>query len=442
MIRKLSLLLAGTVMGASVMSLTYGSANYLFNRQAIAASVDTYKQLNIFGDIFARVRAQYVTEPSDEELVKNAIDGMLLSLDPHSSYLTSTEYSDMRDQTRGKFGGVGIQITPEEGKLIKVVSPIDGTPAARAGILSGDLIIKIDGTDVRELGFTGSVHKMRGPVDALVVLTIQRKGDEEPFDVTIRRAIIRQNPVEHSIERDTIGYLRISNFNELTLDGLTEAIKKISHEVGVEKIEGYILDLRSNPGGLLDQAISISDVFLERGEIVSTRGRNQGETRRYTARPGDNTSGKPVIILVDGGSASASEIVAGALQDHKRATIIGSRSFGKGSVQTIIPLGSDSGALRLTTALYYTPSGRSIQAKGIFPDIPISQNVPEELKEYTEFRSEAQLSGHIISPQENDSDSGSISYRPKNKEEDQQLNYALDLLLGIEKHDAFPPNLN
>ncbi|GAB4198364.1 MAG: S41 family peptidase [Thalassobaculales bacterium] len=331
-----------------------------------ANSSDTYRQLGLFGDVFERVRADYVESVTDEQLIENAINGMLSALDPHSSFLNAKSYRDMQVQTRGEFGGLGLEVSQEQG-FVKVVSPIDDTPAARAGLQPGDLITHLDGDSVLGLSLNEAVEKMRGPVASTLRLTI-RRGTAEPFDVTLQRAIIRVQSVRSRVHGN-IGYLRISSFTEQTQAGLDREMEKIRKELG-NKLEGWVLDLRNNPGGLLDQAVSVSDSFLERGEIVSTRGRRSDDGARFNAKPGDAAGGLPVVVLINGGSASASEIVAGALQDHRRALIVGTRSFGKGSVQTIIPLGQ-FGAMRLTTARYYTPSGRSIQAKGIEPDIEV-----------------------------------------------------------------------
>ena len=434
MIRKLTLLFAGMILGASVVIVAITGVGRPGSAEAAGAS--TYRNLSIFGDIFERVRAQYVTEPDEQELIESAIGGMLTSLDPHSSYLNAKDFSDMRVQTRGEFGGLGIEVTMEN-ELIKVVSPIDDTPAAKAGVLAGDLISKIDGENVRGLSLQDAVEKMRGPRNTPIVLTIVREGADMPLEITIIRDIIRVRAVRHRMEGDDIGYLKISSFTEKTLDDLEAAIKEMRDDAGDENIKGYVLDLRLNPGGLLDQAVSVSDTFLDRGEIVSTRGRNDNETRRYSARPGDLTNGKPIIVLINGGSASASEIVAGALQDHKRATVLGTRSFGKGSVQTIIPLGAN-GALRLTTALYYTPAGTSIQAKGITPDVRVEQPLPPELVGRLESRGESELRGHIEGQEEDDNGSGSIAYVPPEAEDDVQLNHALDLIRGIKVSEAYP----
>jgi carboxyl-terminal processing protease len=330
-------------------------------------TADTYKQLKLFGDVFELVRSDYVDDASDESLVEGAINGMLTALDPHSNYLNAKNFNDMKVQTRGEFGGLGIEVSMENG-LVKVVSPIDDTPAAHAGLKPGDLITHLDGTPVQGLTLPEAVEKMRGPVNSDINLTIRREG-KEPFDVKLTRAVIRIQSVRSHLEGNNIGYVRITSFNEQTDVGLNNAMKNLKAQAN-NKLIGVVLDLRNNPGGLLDQAVAISDAFLDKGEIVSTRGRRSDDAQRYNARPGDIAAGLPVAVLINGGSASASEIVAGALQDHHRAILIGTRSFGKGSVQTIIPL-AGHGAMRLTTARYYTPSGRSIQAKGIDPDIVV-----------------------------------------------------------------------
>lgn len=435
--RKLSLfvggLMLGTTLGLGVTTLVTRT------NPANAAGAETYKNLALFGDVFERIRASYVTEPDEEKLVQNAINGMLSSLDPHSSYLSPKDFSDMRVQTRGEFGGLGIEVTMEN-EVVKVIAPIDDTPASKAGVLAGDLIYKIDGENIRGLTLAQAVEKMRGLVNTPIELTIQREGAEGPIEITIIRDVIKVRSVRSRVERGTIGFVDINSFTEQTYDGLEKAMKKINEEIGEDKVEGYVIDLRLNPGGLLDQAVSVSDAFLDRGEIVSTRGRNESELRRYPARPGDLANGKPIIILINGGSASASEIVAGALQDHKRATILGSRSFGKGSVQTIIQLGG-SGALRLTTALYYTPSNTSIQAKGIAPDVSVSQPLPDELKGRVENSGESNLRGHINGQEEDEDGSGSSAYVPPDPKDDIQLNYALDLIQGIKTAEGlFPPD--
>ncbi len=437
--KKISLFVMGLIVGTTVgLGVTTAITQVL---PARAEGADTYRQLALFGDVFERIRSSYVTEPDDEELVENAINGMLASLDPHSSYLNAKDFSDMRVQTRGEFGGLGIEVTMEN-ELIKVISPIDGTPAAKAGVLAGDLIYQIDGENIRGLTLQEAVEKMRGPVNTPIELKIQREGADEPIDITIIRDIITVRSVRWRIERDNVGFIDINSFTEQTDVGLEEAIAKIKEEIGAENVKGYIVDLRLNPGGLLDQAISVSDAFLDRGEIVSTRGREDGDVARYSARAGDLTDGKPVIVLINGGSASASEIVAGALQDHKRATILGTQSFGKGSVQTIIQLGG-SGALRLTTALYYTPSNTSIQAKGIQPDIKVVQPLPEELRGRVEAAGESRLRGHITGEAEDEDGSGSAAYVPPDPKDDIQLNYALDLIEGVKTAEGvFPPDPN
>ena len=439
MMRKTPLILLGAAVGAA-MTLLVTQPRLLLTTDASAqgATSDTYRQLNLFGDVFERVRADYVEKPEDSKLIETAINGMLAGLDPHSSYMDAKSFRDMQVQTRGEFGGLGIEVTMEDG-LIKVVAPIDDTPAAKAGILANDLITKLDDEQVQGLTLNQAVEKMRGPVNTKIRLTIMRKGVDKPIEVTITRDIIRVRSVRSNLEGDDVGYIRITQFNEQTTDNLKKAISDITAKVGEEgKLKGYILDLRNNPGGLLDQAISVSDIFLEKGEIVSTRGRNAEETQRFNARPGDLTKGKPIIVLINGGSASASEIVAGALQDHKRATVLGTRSFGKGSVQTIIPLGSGNGALRLTTARYYTPSGSSIQAKGITPDIEVLQDVPEDIKARMDTRGEASLRGHLKATGKEET--GSQSYIPPDRKDDKALTMAVDLLRGIQVNSAFPPS--
>ncbi len=435
--KKTSLFVVGMLVGTSVgLGVTTAVTQIGF---ANAAGADTYRQLALFGDVFERVRSVYVTEPNEEELVENAINGMLAALDPHSSYLNPKDFSDMRVQTRGEFGGLGIEVTMEN-EMIKVISPIDGTPAAEAGVLAGDLIYQIDGENIRGLTLQEAVEKMRGPVNTPIELKIQREGAEGPIDVTIIRDIIKVRSVRWRVERDNVGYIDINSFTEQTDSGLEDAISKIKAQVGAEKVEGYVIDLRLNPGGLLDQAVNVSDAFLDRGEIVSTRGRRDNDITRYSARAGDLVDGKPVIVLINGGSASASEIVAGALQDHKRATILGTRSFGKGSVQTIIQLGGN-GALRLTTALYYTPANTSIQGKGITPDISINQPLPDELKGRDTSTGESQLRGHIVGQEEDEGGSGSSAYVPPDPKDDIQLNHALDLIQRKKTAEGvFPPD--
>jgi carboxyl-terminal processing protease len=433
MARKVLLLVAGALMGASAMSIVNGSPGSTAN----AAGSETYRQIAIFGDIFERVRAQYVTPPDEKSLVESAINGMLTSLDPHSSYLNPEAAKDMRVQTKGEFGGLGIEVTMEN-ELVKVITPIDDTPAARAGVLAGDLIAQIDGEEVRGMTLADAVEKMRGLVNTPIELTLIRQGADNPIKVKIVRDIIKVKAVKFRSEED-VGYLKITSFTEKTFDDLRAAIESIRKDVPDDKLKGYVLDLRLNPGGLLDQAVSVSDAFLDRGEIVSTRGRDPKDVTRFDSRPGDMLDGKPVIVLINGGSASASEIVAGALQDHKRATVVGTQSFGKGSVQTIIPL-AENGALRLTTALYYTPAGKSIQGKGITPDIKIEQPLPPELQGRDLSRGESDLRGHIKGADESDEGSGSVAYVPPEPKDDLQLNLALDLLRGVKTDPSFPPN--
>ena len=436
--RKTSFILLGAAVGASVTLLATQPRIMFVGSSAKAAVADTYRQLNLFGDVFERVRADYVEKPEDGKLIETAINGMLAGLDPHSSFMDAKSFKDMQVQTRGEFGGLGIEVTMEDG-LIKVVAPIDDTPAAKAGVMANDIITKLDEEQVQGLTLNQAVEKMRGPVNTKIKLTIMRKGQDKPVEVSITRDVIRVRAVRSRIEGEDVGYIRLSQFNEQTTENLRRALDDISGKIPKEKLKGYVLDMRNNPGGLLDQAISVSDAFLQKGEIVSTRGRNAEETQRYNARPGDLTNGKPIIVLINGGSASASEIVAGALQDHKRATVIGTRSFGKGSVQTIIPLGSGNGALRLTTARYFTPSGKSIQAKGISPDIEVLQDVPEELQSRnTDTKGEASLRGHLKGD-EGKEQTGSQAYVPPDPKNDKALNMALELLRGTTQNAAFPP---
>ena len=409
---------------------------------ATSSNSELYRQLDLFGDVLERVRSDYVEKPDDAMLIESAINGMLAALDPHSSYLSKKNYQDMQVQTRGEFGGLGIEVTMENG-VVKVVSPIDDTPAAKAGMQANDLITHLDGEQIVGLTLEQAVEKMRGPVNTPITLTVVRKGVDEPFDVKVVRDIIRINAVKARNEGKDIPYIKVTTFNEQTHANLVKAIEKAKKELGSANIKGYVIDLRNNPGGLLDQAIAVSDDFLERGAVVLTKGRNNEETQRAQAHPGDITDGKKIVVLINGGSASASEIVAGALQDHKRATVVGTRSFGKGSVQTIIPLGAN-GAIRLTTARYYTPSNRSIQAKGIDPDIVVEQELPEELKKKmssvaAKSRGEASLRGHLKNPETEDAEkegkevketSGSSAYVPKEPEKDTQLQYALKFLRG------------
>ncbi len=430
--RKVSLVLVGAFLGIGVSAVST-QTHLLSSTSAVAASAETYRQLSLFGDVFEKVRTDYVEKPEESKLIETAVNGMLTALDPHSSYMDAKAFRDMQTTTRGEFGGLGIEVTMEDG-LIKVVSPIDDTPASKAGLLANDIITQIDEDQVQGLTLNQAVDKMRGPVNSPVKLKISRKEAKEPLDVTLNRDIIKIRPVRSKVESNDVGYVRLTQFNEQTFDGLKTAIDKLQTDIGNDKLKGYVLDLRNNPGGLLDQAVMVSDAFLDRGEIVSTRGRNPDETQRFSAKVGDLAKGKPIVVLVNGGAASASEIVAGALQDHKRATIMGTRSFGKGSVQSIIPLGGQ-GALRLTTARYYTPSGRSIQAKGIEPDQEILQEVPDELKGKDETKGEAGLKGHL-KQKDVEERGGSSAYIPPDPAKDKQLIAAVDFLHGIQKGAA------
>ncbi|MGH6837949.1 MAG: S41 family peptidase [Methylocella sp.] len=429
MMRKVLSVLLGAFLGAGLATLATKTPVSPAGTARAAAS-DTYRNLNLFGDVFEKIRSDYVEKPDEQKLVEAAINGMLGSLDPHSSYMDAKSFRDMQVQTRGEFGGLGIEVTQEDG-LIKVVTPIDDTPASRAGILSGDIISAIDGENVQGLSLNQAVDKMRGAPDTSVTLKILRGSNKDPQDIKLTRAVIQIKSVRERQEGDDIGYIRITQFNEQTFEGVRAAIQKFQNDIPAAKFKGYILDLRNNPGGLLDQSIAVVNCFLDRGEIVSTRGRNADETMRYNARPGDLSKGKPLVVLINGGSASASEIVAGALQDHKRATILGTRSFGKGSVQTIIPLGQNNGAVRLTTARYYTPSGRSIQAKGIDPDATVLQDVPDDLKGKDDTKGEASLRGHLKNGE--DEKGGSQAFVPPDAKNDKQLIAAEDILRGVNK---------
>ncbi|MEN3975699.1 S41 family peptidase [Emcibacter sp. SYSU 3D8] len=359
---------------------------------------ETYRQLNLFSDVFTRIRANYVEEVDDKNMIESAINGMLTSLDPHSSYMNAESFEDMQVQTKGEFGGLGIEVTMENG-LVKVISPIDGTPADKAGVQAGDYITALDGEQVMGLTLSEAVDKMRGAPGAKIVVSIARRGEQAQFDLEIIRDIIKIKSVKSRVEGDS-GYIRISSFNEQTEPGLKKALGEIKKELG-PKLNGLVLDLRNNPGGLLDQAVAVGDAFLDHGEVVQTRGRDAQDVQRYHAHRGDSLNGLPMIVLINGGSASASEIVAGALQDYHRAIIVGTKSFGKGSVQTIIPLGQGNGAMRLTTARYFTPSGRSIQAEGIEPDILIEQARIEKVATSARSgptRTEASLRGHLENP--------------------------------------------
>jgi len=427
--RKNFVFVLGAAAGACLTILVSGPQGAQWAAAAkAAAGANAYSQLNLFGEVFERVRSAYVEKPDDGKLVEGAINGMVTSLDPHSRYMNATAWREMQETTHGEFGGLGLEVTMEDG-LVKVVAPIDDTPAAKAGIMSGDLITRIDDDAVQGLTLEQAVTKMKGPVDTKTRLKIIRNGAELPNEVSLMREIIRVRPVRYHTEGDNIGYIRISSFNEQATDGLRKAIADISKQIPQDRLAGYVIDLRNNPGGLLDQAVSVSSAFMPRGEVVSTRGRTAEETQRYTARGGDLTKGKPLVVLINGGSASASEIVAGALHDYKRATLIGTRSFGKGSVQTIIPLGSGNGALALTTARYFTPSGHSIQALGITPDIEVLQDVPDELKGRVELKGEASMRGHLSA--EGGEQAGSQSYVPPAEKDDKALAAAYNQLRGV-----------
>ena len=399
-----------------------------------------YEQLDLFGDIFERIRSEYVEEVSSKDLIEAAIDGMLTSLDPHSSYLSADDAAKMKVQTRGEFGGLGIEVTQQEG-FVKVVSPIDGTPADAAGMEAGDFITHVDGQSLLGLTLDEAVGMMRGPVGSEIIITVVREGEDEPFDVSIIRDTIKLTAVRARTEGDTV-VLRITTFNDQTYPNLVDGLEKQVEEAGgMENINGIVLDLRNNPGGLLNQAIRVSDAFLEKGEIVSTRGRYSRDSERYNAKAGDLANGKPIVVLINGGSASASEIVAGALQDHRRAIIVGTRSFGKGSVQTVMPLRGE-GAMRLTTSRYYTPSGRSIQALGVSPNIIVEQprrkNSEKEDEEIRRNRSEADLRGALSNDslsedeiQQIEADRLKAENAAKLREDDYQLAYAIDILSGL-----------
>lgn len=429
--------LGGTMVG--IMAATQLAGPIL--AQESRAKTSVYQQLDLFGDIFERIRAQYVEEVDPKDLIEAAVNGMLTSLDPHSSYLAPKDFDAMQVQTRGEFGGLGIEVTQEEG-FVKVVSPIDGTPADKAGIKAGDFITQVDGESVLGLTLDQAVELMRGPVGSEIVVTIMREGTAEPFDVSIIRDTIKLTAVRSRIEGKAV-VLRLTTFNDQTYSGLEEHLKKTIGELGgLENVGGFVLDLRNNPGGLLNQAIKVSDAFLEKGEIVSTRGRNPADGERFNATPGDLTDGKPIVVLINGGTASASEIVAGALQDHHRAIVVGTKSFGKGSVQTVMPLRGD-GAMRLTTARYYTPSGRSIQALGVSPDIVVPQPPPAPAAEdgdnpQRQRRSEADLRGALrndsMSEEEQEQlkkEQEAAEAAAKLREEDYQLSYAVDLIKGL-----------
>ena len=397
------------------------------NAQKTEVTIETYKLLNLFGDVFERVRKDYVDDVTDKKLIEHAINGMLTSLDPHSGYLDADGFKDMQTQTSGQFGGLGIEVTMENG-WVKVVSPMDDTPAYKAGLKPGDYITHLNGESVMGMTLMEAVKIMRGRPKSKIKLTV-RRDTNPPFDVSVVRDIIRIRSVRHNVEREDFGYIRVTSFNESTEKNVREAVNKIEQELG-KNLKGFILDLRNNPGGLLDQAIAVSNLFLDKGEIVSTRARNEKDTQRFNATEGDIAKGLPIVVIINDGSASASEIVAGALQDHKRAVIVGVTTFGKGSVQTIVPI-PEHGAIRITTARYYTPSGRSIQAKGIEPDIEIK---PAELKLLETFnRSESELHNALTNEQESKK---VVDKKEKEEKEDYQLERALDILQGLSIYSA------
>ncbi|MBV1704867.1 MAG: S41 family peptidase [Hyphomicrobiales bacterium] len=422
---NLPVLALGAALGAGTAILgAQGTA--IFAGVARAASADTYRQLNLFGDVFDKIRNEYVDKPDEAKLTKAAIDGMMAALDPHSEYMDPKAYKAMQVQTNGEFGGLGLEVALD-GKAIKVVTPIDGTPAQKAGVLSGDVIVAIDGAPVKDMTLNQAVDKMRGAPKTPVKISVERGPKKVKMDFTIVRDVIKVQSVTSRMIDGDVGYIRISEFTEQTYPGLQKAMAEIDKAAPGDKLKGYVLDLRNNPGGLLDQSIRVVNAFVDQGEVVSTRGRTPDETQRFNARPGGDLShGKPLVVLINGGSASASEIVSGALQDHKRAKLVGTRSFGKGSVQTIIPLAND-GALRLTTARYYTPSGRSIQAQGIVPEYKILEDVPAALKGKDTIDGEASLKGHLVNGAQPEKH-GSQAYVPPDAAKDKQLTAAVDLV--------------
>jgi carboxyl-terminal processing protease len=434
--RKAFLVVLGAVAGATLTIVASNPAGVLALTGA-RAGTGSYRQLDLFGEVFDRVQAAYVDKPDNTKLIEAAINGMLAGLDPHSSYLDAKSLQEMDIETRGEFGGIGLEVTMTDG-LVKVVAPIDDTPAAKAGIMSGDIITHLNDEAIQGLSLNQAVEKMRGPINTRIRLKVMRSGQTKPIDFNLVRERIIVRAVNFRKEREDIGYIRITQFNRQTTDAVKKALSQLSTRIGPDRLKGYVLDLRNNPGGLLDQSISVSSVFLAGGEVASTKGRTKDENQRFFARGGDLTGGKPIIVLINGGSASASEIVAGALQDHKRATVIGTRSFGKGSVQTIIPLGHGHGALRLTTARYFTPSGRSIQAQGITPDIEVLQDVPKDHPDQAE--GEASLRGHLKG--QGREQIGSQSYVPPDPKADKALILANDLIDGVVVDAAFPPKRN
>lgn len=402
---------------------------------AVESTPDTYKVLSLFGDVFERVRAQYVTVPDEKKMIQGALSGMVAALDPHSYYMNPEEARAMMEDTQGQFGGIGFTVMRQD-KVLKIVSTIKDSPAYRAHLKEGDLISQINHVDVKTMSsLQEAVKKMHGAVGTFVTLTIVRAGTQKPFDVKLRREIIKVPAVKYNVNHD-VGYIKLIEFTDQTYDGLTKAIKDIQSKIPRDKLKGYIIDLRLDPGGLLDQAVKVADAFLDDGVIVSTKGRIPNSMMRFVAHKGELVDHKPLVVLINGGTASAAEILAGALHDHHRATVVGTRSFGKGSVQSIIPLGKD-GALRLTIALYYTPSGESIQGRGIAPDYVVNEPVPEKYKAYKVTLGESELQGHIKGKEEGKAGSGSSGYVPLDPKEDVQLKAAYDLLHGI-KPKAVP----
>ncbi|MFD1796509.1 S41 family peptidase [Paracoccus aurantiacus] len=436
-------LIAGIGGGLAGLLLTTQLAEPLLAQDS-GPNTSVYEQLDLFGNVFEQVRSQYVEETEPKKLIEAAINGMLQSLDPHSSFLPADDYADMQTQTRGSFGGLGIEVSQEDG-LVKVITPMDDTPAAEAGVKAGDFITHVNGEPLMGLTLDQSVDMMRGEVGSEVTVTILREGEQEPFDLKMVRDTIKLTAVKGRTEGHAV-VLRIATFNDETMSSLEADLKKAVEELGgIDKVTGFVLDLRNNPGGLLDQAIYVSDAFLDKGEIVSTRGRTPDESEAWNATPGDLAGGKPIVVLINRGSASASEIVTGALQDHRRAIVVGEKSFGKGSVQTVLPVTSDS-AMRLTTARYYTPSGRSIQALGINPDILVAQPTPKPTDaeadtprtESSFSTSEADLRGALNNDSYSDEEkrqleeeAAEVEATAKLREEDYQLAYAIDILKGL-----------
>ncbi|SNB64628.1 carboxyl-terminal processing protease [Arboricoccus pini] len=424
--------------GVALVGVVAGMAlapHVLVGAEQPSSPADTFRNLKLFGDVFERVRSEYVEPVSDQKLIESAINGMLTSLDPHSSYLNADQYRDMQVQTKGEFGGLGIEVTMDNG-LVKVVSPIDDTPASKAGIQAGDIITQIDNEAVMGLTLNDAVEKMRGPIDSKIQLTLVRQGHDDPINVSLNRAVIKVSPVRAKVEGD-VAYLRLTQFTEQSTSNMVDKIEEMKKQLG-PNMRGLVLDLRNDPGGLLDQAVSVADTFIDKGEIVSTRGRRPDSIQRFSAKPGDILNGMPMVVLINGGSASASEIVAGALQDHRRAIIMGTQSFGKGSVQTIMPI-PGQGAIRLTTARYYTPAGTSIQGKGITPDIEVHE-ASVSLKDDTGGRHEADLRGALVntdkpSPDAQKSPSGDTAGNPLDSE-DYQLARAIDILRGISMYEG------